>query len=184
MFSKGAKPKAGKAAKPKAGKAAKPKAGNVAKPKAAASKPTKSKPVPVSKGPLSKAPPSKAALSKALGQAGLRLTQSQNETFRSQTIHPAGHGYENCTFDGCTFVVTNAPFSMTGCNLRNCNWRIEIDVLAGDPQATRNLRLLLQIIEAPARGNRQAAAQAAAAQAATASKKHKASDRPEIIKQK
>jgi hypothetical protein len=164
-----------------------------AKPKAAASKPSKAKPAPASKAPQSKAPqskapPSKAALSKALGQAGIRLTQSQNETFRSQTIHAAGHGYVKCTFDGCTFVVTNAPFSMTECSLRNCNWRIEIDVLAGDPRATQNLRLLLQIIEGPGRGNRQApAARAAAAsktRAATASKKHKASDRPEIIKQK
>jgi hypothetical protein len=115
-----------------------------------------------------------------LDRAGIKLVRHQDETFRSQTIHVAGNGYVNCTFDACTFVVTNAPFHMLESRIsRDCNWRIEIDLLAGDPLATHNIHLLLQIIEGPDRANRRAATRAAAASKAT-----KASARPEKSKQK
>jgi hypothetical protein len=111
-----------------------------------------------------------------LDRAGIKLVRHQNEKFRSQTIHVAGNGYVNCTFESCTFVVTNAPFHMLESSIsRNCNWRIEIDLLAGDPLATHNIHLLLQIIEGPDRDNRRAA---------VASKATKASARPEKSKQK
>ncbi len=91
----------------------------------------------------------------------MRLTAHENETFRSQTVYAAGNSYVNCTFDSCTFVVTNAPFRLMGCNINNCGWRIEVDVLAGDPRARANLRLLLEMIDGPDQENRQATAVAA-----------------------
>jgi hypothetical protein len=131
----------------------------VATPKSAAAKPKKSRAVPASKHPLSEKLAARNQGPKDSSQAGIRLVAHKKETYRSQTIHVAGNAYLNCNFESCTLVVTNAPFQMIESNIkRDCNWRIELDVLAGDPRATQNLRLLLQIIEGPDQGKRPATA--------------------------
>ena len=142
MPKKVAKPKAKAAmSKPKAAMA-KAKAA-MSKPKATNSKPKRTRPIP---------------LSRALNRLDMKLTGHENETFRSRTIYAAGNSYVNCTFDSCTFVVTNSPFRLMGCNINNCSWRIEVDVLWGDPRGMANLRLLLQMIDGPRQANRQATA--------------------------
>ena len=80
---------------------------------------------------------------------GILLTKHEGEAFRSQTVHIAGHGFQNCTFDNCTLVVSNTPFLMTGCQINNCNWRIEYDVLWGDPRSRAALRELIDLIDGP-----------------------------------
>lgn len=88
---------------------------------------------------------------------GILLTKHEGEAFRSQTVYIAGHGFQNCTFDNCTLVVTNTPFLMSGCRINNCNWRIECDVLWGDPRSRAALRQLIDLIDAPVQGNGAAA---------------------------
>ena len=81
------------------------------------------------------------------------LTKHEGEAFRSQTVLVAGHGFQNCSFDNCTLVVSNTPFLMAGCRINNCNWRIEYDVLWGDPRSRAALRELIDLIDAPTQGN-------------------------------
>jgi hypothetical protein len=75
------------------------------------------------------------------------LTRHEGRTFVAQTVHLGGHAYVQCMFDGCTIVVTNAPFMVHGVQFRRCNWRIEVDVLWGSPESRSNLRRLLDLID-------------------------------------
>ncbi|MFN0133676.1 MAG: hypothetical protein ACKVW3_14255 [Phycisphaerales bacterium] len=76
-----------------------------------------------------------------------QLTPHEDEEFVSQTVYLSGHAYRRCHFDRCTFVVTNMPFVMTENRIVACNWRIECDVLWGDPNTRSNLRRLLDAID-------------------------------------
>jgi hypothetical protein len=84
---------------------------------------------------------------RAAPAAGVLLNRHTGQTFRAQTVYLAGNGYENCAFEGCTIVVTNAPFVLNGCRMNNCNWRIEYDLLWGDPAHRQRLRELVQLID-------------------------------------
>ena len=66
--------------------------------------------------------------------ANIMLTKHENEVFRSQTVLLSGHGYINCQISLCTLAITNTPFLLNGCRFENCNWRLEYDVLWGDPK--------------------------------------------------
>jgi hypothetical protein len=76
-----------------------------------------------------------------------QLTRHEDEEFVSQTIYLSGHAYLRCRFDRCTFVVTNVPFVLAGNHIIGCNWRIEYDILWGDPTTRSNLRRLLDAID-------------------------------------
>jgi hypothetical protein len=76
-----------------------------------------------------------------------QLTRHEEEEFTSATIHLSGHAFIRCRFDRCTFVVTNVPFVLAANHIISCNWRIEYDILWGDPNTRSNLRRLLDAID-------------------------------------
>ena len=59
----------------------------------------------------------------------------------------SGHGYVNCKFENCTLVVTNTPHLVSGCQFTNCNWRLEYNILWGDPATRANVRQLLDLVD-------------------------------------
>lgn len=50
----------------------------------------------------------------------------ENKSFEDQTIYLSGHGYHNCRFFRCTFVVRESPPFMTGCHIECCIWHIDM----------------------------------------------------------
>lgn len=91
-------------------------------------------------------------------QQQLQLVLHEGLQFSSQTLHLAGNAFKHCKFDRCTLVITNAPAHFDGCQFSACNWRIEFDVLHGDPGTVQTLQNLLKMIAGPPRpeGNGQA----------------------------
>jgi hypothetical protein len=77
----------------------------------------------------------------------LPLTPHQDEEFVSQTVYLSGHAFIRCKFERCTFIVTNTPFVLSQNRITGCNWRIECDILWGDPSSRSNLRRLLDVID-------------------------------------
>lgn len=77
----------------------------------------------------------------------VHLTPHQDETFVAQTVFLSGHAYTRCKFDRCTLVVTNTPFVLSQNRISGCNWRIECDILWGDPGTRSNIRRLLDVID-------------------------------------
>jgi len=77
----------------------------------------------------------------------IQFTKFENTTFEAQTVHMAGKAFLNCVFDRCTLIVSNVPFMCQGCRITGCNWRIEYDVLWGDPHTRSSLRQLLDLID-------------------------------------
>lgn len=81
------------------------------------------------------------------GGPHLHLTRHENRTFTAQTIHLAGNAFIGCVFDGCTLVLTNAPWFTQNTQFRRCNWRVEYDILWGAPDSRSNLRRVLDMID-------------------------------------
>jgi hypothetical protein len=81
-----------------------------------------------------------------------QLVLHENTKFSSPAIHLAGNAFKHCIFDRCTLVMTNAPAHFEGCQFTACNWRIEFDVLHGDPNTAQTLKNLLAMISNPANG--------------------------------
>jgi hypothetical protein len=79
--------------------------------------------------------------------APIQLTRHENRTFAAQTVHLTGQAFVNCTFEGCTVVVTNGPFVTQNVQFRRCNWRVEVDILWGSPESRSALRRLLDLID-------------------------------------
>ena len=77
----------------------------------------------------------------------IQLTRHENRTFAAQTVHLTGQAFVNCTFEGCTVVVTNGPFITQNVQFRRCNWRVEVDILWGSPESRSALRRLLDLID-------------------------------------
>lgn len=77
----------------------------------------------------------------------IQFSKFDNVKFEAQTVHMAGKAFIGCTFDRCTLIVSNVPFMCQGCHMIGCNWRIEYDVLWGDPHTRSNLRKLLDLID-------------------------------------
>lgn len=42
--------------------------------------------------------------------------------------------------------MTNTPAHFEGCQFSGCNWRLEFDLLHGDPGTLQTLRNLLQLV--------------------------------------
>ncbi|MBX3355260.1 MAG: hypothetical protein KF724_06145 [Phycisphaeraceae bacterium] len=80
-------------------------------------------------------------------QPQLALTRHEKRTFTAQTVHLAGNAFVDCVFDGCTLVLTNAPWFSQNTQFRRCNWRIDYDVLWGAPESRSNLRRVLDLID-------------------------------------
>ena len=86
---------------------------------------------------------------------GMPLTTHRNRTFTGQTMHLAGHAFFDCAFEGCTLVLTNGPVFTKNVRFQNCNFRLEYDILWGDPKSRSQLRQLLDLIDgAPDAGGR------------------------------
>lgn len=77
----------------------------------------------------------------------IQLTKHENETFTSETVFVSGHAFINCTFINCTLIVTNTPVVFDNNRFENCNWRVEWDILWGDPGTRVGLRTLLDAID-------------------------------------
>jgi hypothetical protein len=75
------------------------------------------------------------------------LTKHQGMEFADHTIYVTGHAYINCTFARCTLVWNGGPSRVEHCRFQNCNWRIEYDVLWGDPSTRSALRQLIDLID-------------------------------------
>jgi hypothetical protein len=78
---------------------------------------------------------------------GVPLIVHEGEKFASVVIALTGHFYHNCEFDRCTMLLTGPAYRMEGCRLTACNFRIEYDVLAGDPGTRSALRQILDLID-------------------------------------
>ena len=78
----------------------------------------------------------------------VQLTRHEKRTFVAQTVHLGGNAFVDCTFDGCTLVLTNTPFVFSGqCKVQRCNWRLEYDILWGAPATRAQLRQILDTME-------------------------------------
>ena len=77
----------------------------------------------------------------------IMLTNHEKEKFISQTVMLSGHGFVKCIFTNCTLIVTNSPVVLNECSFHNCNWRLEYDILWGNPNHTRLLKQLIEMIE-------------------------------------
>ncbi|HRV82439.1 MAG: hypothetical protein H6830_11060 [Planctomycetes bacterium] len=75
-----------------------------------------------------------------------QLVLHEGLKFSSQTIHLAGNAFKHCQFERCTLVMTNTPAHFEGCQFSGCNWRLEFDLLHGDPGTLQTLRNLLQLV--------------------------------------
>ncbi len=75
------------------------------------------------------------------------LVLHEGQKFASQLVQLTGHCYRNCEFDRCTMVLTGPAYRLEGCRLVACNFRIEYDVLAGDPSTRSALRQILDLID-------------------------------------
>jgi len=80
----------------------------------------------------------------------MNLTLHEGETFTSRTITLSGHAFRNCTFDRCTMIVRDLPFALESSSLHRCQWRIECDVLPGEPETRTRLRQILDLIDGAA----------------------------------
>jgi len=80
-------------------------------------------------------------------QRQIQFTKFENATFDAQTVHMAGKAFLGCTFNRCTLIVSNVHFVCQGCHMVGCNWRVEYDVLWGDPNTRSRLRQLLDMID-------------------------------------
>ena len=80
-------------------------------------------------------------------QPQLQLTRFENRTFTGQTVFLGGSAFLNCTFDGCTMILTNTPWVSQGCKFARCNWRVEYDILWGAPESRSHLRRVLDLID-------------------------------------
>ena len=80
----------------------------------------------------------------------IQLTKHDGVTFTGGTVHTVGHGFFNCRFVGCTLVCSNGPRRFERCTFERCNWRIEYDVLWGDPNSRSALRQLLDLVDGAA----------------------------------
>ncbi len=85
--------------------------------------------------------------------SGMMLTKHESEIFKSQTVMLSGHAYIECRFALCTLVLTNTPTVLNGCHFEGCNWRLEYDVLWGDPNTRRNIRQILDLIDGAGTGD-------------------------------
>ncbi len=80
----------------------------------------------------------------------VQLTRHEKRTFVAQTVHLGGNAFVDCTFDGCTLVLTNTPFVFSGqCKVQRCNWRVEYDILWGAPATRAQLRQILDTMDQP-----------------------------------
>jgi hypothetical protein len=78
----------------------------------------------------------------------VQLTRHDKRTFVAQTVHLAGHAFVDCTFDGCTLVLTNSPFAFSGqTRVMRCNWRLEFDILWGAPATRAQLRQIIDVMD-------------------------------------
>ncbi|HAW95633.1 MAG TPA: hypothetical protein DCX60_05100 [Phycisphaerales bacterium] len=83
------------------------------------------------------------------------LSTHRNRNFVGQTMHLAGHAFIDCTFDGCTLVLTNGPVFTKNVRFHRCNFRLEYDILWSDAKSRSQLRQLLDLIDgAPDAGGR------------------------------
>lgn len=78
---------------------------------------------------------------------GTPLVMHEGERFSSQVVSLTGHWYRGCEFDRCTMLLTGPQYRMEGCRLMACNFRVEYDVLAGDPFTRSQLRQILDLID-------------------------------------
>ncbi len=75
------------------------------------------------------------------------LTKHEDMSFEDQFIYLRGHAYINCKFRRCTLFFMGPPSLLRGCVFKSCNWRIEYDVLWGDPDTRSALRQLIDLID-------------------------------------
>jgi hypothetical protein len=85
--------------------------------------------------------------------SGIMLTKHENEEFKSQTVMLSGHAYINCHFSLCSLIITNTPTMLNGCSFQSCNWRLEYDILWGDPNTRKNIRHILDLIDGSGKGD-------------------------------
>ena len=93
-------------------------------------------------------PPGKPTTPTGAPSAQVQLTRHDKRTFVAQTVHLAGHAFVDCTFDGCTLVLTNSPFAFSGqTRVMRCNWRLEFDILCGAPATRAQLRQIIDVMD-------------------------------------
>lgn len=80
--------------------------------------------------------------------SGPLLTKHDDETFTNQTIYLNGQAFIRCKFVACTMVLRDGLYHLDGSNFERCNWHVDRMVLWGDPESTRELRSLIDMIDA------------------------------------
>lgn len=75
----------------------------------------------------------------------LQLIPHDGMKFLGQSVILSGHSFTNCVFEGCTLIVNNIPFATKNVEFRQCNVRIEYDLLWGAPETVTSLRRLLDL---------------------------------------
>lgn len=80
----------------------------------------------------------------------MTLTKIEDIAFVAQTVTMSGNAFRRCSFSRCTLIVRDLPFILEGCRFENCNWRIECDILWGEPNIRSRLRQILDLIDGAA----------------------------------
>jgi hypothetical protein len=75
----------------------------------------------------------------------LNLIPHDGLKYLGQTVMLSGHSFFNCVFEGCTLLVTNVPFATKNVEFRQCNVRVEYDLLWGAPETVTALRKTLDL---------------------------------------
>lgn len=76
------------------------------------------------------------------------LTKHEGETFRNQTVYISGQAFINCTFQACTLILRETIYHLDKCTFERCNWHVDWVLLWGAPESLREIKNLVNMIEA------------------------------------
>ncbi len=80
----------------------------------------------------------------------MTLTHMENAAFENATVTMSGYIFRGCSFTRCTLLVRDLPFMLESCRFDQCNWRLECDLLWGEPAMRSRLRQILDLIDGAA----------------------------------
>lgn len=76
------------------------------------------------------------------------LTKHEGETFLNQTVYISGQAFVRCTFVACTLVLRETVYHLDSCTFERCNWHVDWVLMWGSPESLREIKALVNLIEA------------------------------------
>ena len=76
------------------------------------------------------------------------LTKHEGETFLNQTVYISGQAFIRCNFVACTLILRETVYHLEGCTFERCNWHVDWVLMWGSPESIREIKALVNLIEA------------------------------------